>query len=199
MKAPQEHIDSALRLLQDAGYLCLAPCPEREAYHLYETPPEPLFVGKVIDCETNGAHDEAKIFEIGLVTFEYDQEGRIYKVLEAETFFEDIQEELTEEVKTVTGRTNADIAGHVFDEERLQQLCLERPGIFIAHNAQFDRPKLERRFPWLQQSAWGCSLKDVHWMKYGQVDTKLRLFTIIQIFEIADENKATWAQFSEAS
>ena len=170
-------IQSALKMLEDAGYRCLAPCPKRESYETYgDTPPEPLFLGKVIDCETNGAHETAKIFEIGVVTFEYDSDGRIYRVGDSATMFEDIQEDLDPEISTITGRTNADIKGKRFDEERLKEFCLGTPGIIIAHNARFDRPKLERRFPWFQNTAWGCSLQDIRWLRqHGQVDNKLRL------------------------
>lgn len=172
-----EAIQSALSTLQAAGYHCLAPCPKHEAYESYgDAPPEPLYLGKVIDCETNGGHETAKIFEIGIVTFEYDSAGRIYRVRDSVTMFEDIQEKLGEEISTITGRTNADIEGLHFDEERLRELCLGQPGILIAHNARFDRPKLERRFPWFQNTAWGCSLQDIHWLRqHKQVDSKLRL------------------------
>ena len=172
-----DHIQSALQILEAAGYTCLAPIPKRKEYESYgDTPPEPLFLGKVIDCETNGAHEMAKIFEIGIVTFEYDSAGRIYRVRDAETMFEDIQEELDEEVNIITGRTNADIEGKAFDEARLKELCTATPGIIVAHNADFDRPKLERRFPWFVNTAWGCSLQDINWLLgHKQVDQKLRL------------------------
>jgi DNA polymerase-3 subunit epsilon len=43
----------------------------------------------------------------------------------------------------------------------------------IAHNAAFDRPFLERRFPAFASRPWGCSMADVPWMAEGLPTTKL--------------------------
>lgn len=169
-------LQDALARLDAHDYRCYRPYSRPAGYG---QPPNPnrLFTGKVIDTETNGLHQNAKIFEIGIVTFEYDAAGNIYRILDAVTMFEDIGEPLRDDIQTITGRTDADIQGQRFDEGIVQNLCTI-PGIFIAHNAEFDRPKLERRFPALRQTAWGCSLKDVDWLDHGVVDTKLRLLAM---------------------
>ncbi len=53
-----EQIQAALQTLEAAGYKCLAPSPKREEYESSgDTPPDPLYLGKAIDCKTNTAKD----------------------------------------------------------------------------------------------------------------------------------------------
>ena len=39
--------------------------------------------------------------------------------------------------------------------------------ILISHNAVFDRPIFDARFPFFQNKPWACSLKGINWKKYG--------------------------------
>ena len=39
--------------------------------------------------------------------------------------------------------------------------------ILISHNAAFDRPIFDSRFPFFQNKPWACSLKDINWKQYG--------------------------------
>jgi DNA polymerase-3 subunit epsilon len=91
--------------------------------------------------------------------------------------FEDIGEPISDNVKIITGRTDEDIRGKRFDTGYINTLC-ETHGIFVAHHAAYDRPKLEKRFPRLERSAWGCSPKDIAWIHHHIVDKKLRLLAL---------------------
>jgi len=39
--------------------------------------------------------------------------------------------------------------------------------ILISHNAAFDRPIFDARFPFFQNKPWACSHKDINWKQYG--------------------------------
>jgi hypothetical protein len=39
--------------------------------------------------------------------------------------------------------------------------------ILISHNAAFDRPIFDARFPFFQNKPWACSLKNINWKNYG--------------------------------
>lgn len=172
-------INTALDMLRDNGYLCLRPYIQPDTYNPgvnieTKTTEDQRFIGKIIDCEANGLHLEAKPFEVGVVTFEYDYRGIIYRIVETKLTSEDIKEEFARETTVVTGKTLADVKGQQFDEEFMNRI-FEYPGIVIAHNAAYDRPKLEKRFPILQRCAWGCSKNDINWLDFDIVETKLIL------------------------
>ncbi len=171
-------ITKAILLLEKHDYQVLRPHVQVKQYHeigeFGAITEQDLFYGKAIDCEANGVHHEALPFEIGCVVFRYDDEGHIYDVTETFTMFEDINEPILDDVKKVTGRTDADIEGKAFDEAVIGRV-FATPGLIIAHNAQYDRPKLEKRFQVLQKTPWACSYNDIPWMNCDVIDKKLRL------------------------
>lgn len=165
--------EQAVKTLEQQGFVCLKPYEKPTQYKKIPKDKK-LFLGKIIDTETTGLHEDAKIFEIGCVLFHYDADGILYDVVDSFTMFEDPHEPLEQDIITITGRTDKDLKGKVFDEEQIQQI-IEQPGIVIAHNASFDRPLLEKRFSIFEQCGWGCSQQDIPWLKLGYIDSKLRL------------------------
>lgn len=131
------------------------------------------FLGKIIDTETTGLADDDEIYEIGITLFRYsDTEIEFLSTVE---MFEEPTKPIDAENTIITGRTMEDVRGKRFDEALIQKIFLT-PGIVIAHNAAFDRPKLEKRFGIFSRCAWACSQKDIDWLRtFQQVDTKLRL------------------------
>src|SRR6202030_1254701 len=85
--------------------------PQAE-YH----PPDnsPKLVAAVVDVETTGTNPDCdKIIELGICLFEYDrQNGRIYKVLGSWEWLEDPGGPIPPELTTMTGITDAMVAGH---------------------------------------------------------------------------------------
>jgi len=66
----------------------------------------------------------------------------------------------------LTGLSDKDLRGQAFDDEAIIALIVDSD-LVIAHNAAFDRPFLERRFPSLKQKAWACSLTQIDWLALG--------------------------------
>jgi DNA polymerase III subunit epsilon len=116
-----------------------------------------------LDLETTGLDPDVDLpIEIGLVRFAYDADGRVLGVTGELGAFEDPGRPLSDEVVRITGISDADVAGQRFPDDEVLRL-LDGVGLVIAHNAGFDRPFAERRFPAFERFAWGCSLRDVDW------------------------------------
>jgi DNA polymerase III subunit epsilon len=116
-----------------------------------------------LDLETTGLDHDADVpIEVGLVRFAYDADGRILGVTGELGAFEDPGRPLPEEVVRITGIRDADVAGQRFPDEEVSRL-LDGVGLVVAHNAGFDRPFAERRWPAFADKHWACSLRDVDW------------------------------------
>ena len=70
------------------------------------------------------------------------------------------------EAITVHHITDEMVKGKRFDDTAVAQL-LEGVSLVIAHNAKFDRPFLETRFPLFIKTPWACSIRDVAWRDAG--------------------------------
>lgn len=128
----------------------------------------------VLDTETTGVDpSKDRVIEIGLVLVLVDVgKGRVCRVLSRHSWLEDPGHPLSEETKRLTGLTDDDVRGRRFDDEAILDL-LSRCDLVIAHNASFDRPFLEKRYPEFAQKWWACSYREVDWKGAGLVSSKL--------------------------
>jgi DNA polymerase III subunit epsilon len=133
-----------------------------------------LAKGVIVDTETTGLNqDTDKIMEIGLVVFEYNPEtGQAYRVLDSFGALEDPGIPISPEITEITGITNEMVAGQRIDDAQVAEL-VAGASIVIAHNAKFDRPFLEQRFPVFEDLPWGCSFAQVDWDGEGLGARKL--------------------------
>jgi len=76
------------------------------------------------------------------------------------------------EIRRLVFEGQADVAGKRIDDARVGALLAESD-LVVAHNAAFDRPFLEPRFPGFAEKPWGCSMADVPWIAEGLPSTKL--------------------------
>jgi len=123
--------------------------------------------GVYIDTETTGLDEDAKVVELALRPFVFCAEtgvvGDIYPVIR---MLEDPEEPLTPEVSAINGLTDEMLRNQRFDDALVEE-TLGEGHLCIAHHAEFDRPKLERRFPSFASAFWACSFKDVSWRDHG--------------------------------
>ena len=156
----------ARSLVESGDYRVTSRLEPQAEYH----PPDnsPKLAAAVVDVETTGTNpDRDKIIELGICLFEYDrQNGRIYKVLGSWEWFEDLGFSIPPEITSITGITDAMVAGHHFDERAVNDL-LGRIVLVIAHNASFDRRFLEKRLPVFVTKHWACSRSDIDWKAEG--------------------------------
>lgn len=159
--APLEQLATTLSASLD--YRVLRRLVRREV--LATDPGTSLLKGVVVDTETTGLDArQGKIIEIGLVAFEYDPvTGQPIRILDAYGALEDPGAPLSTETTAITGITNDMVAGQCIDEARVASL-VDNTHLVVAHNAEFDRPFLENRFPVFAELPWGCSLTDIDWI-----------------------------------
>jgi len=70
------------------------------------------------------------------------------------------------EITKITGITDQMLAGRRIDDRAVNDL-LDRVVLVIAHNADFDRPFLEKRLPVFATKHWACSRSDINWKAEG--------------------------------
>ena len=167
-------LEGMKRVLEESGrYVVLRRLHPSDTY--LEPSPDAagsLRRGVYLDVETTGLNANDKIIELALVSFEYDDAGSVYRVLERFDEFEDPGSPIPREITDLTGITSADVRGKRIQDERVNAL-VGSADLVIAHNAAFDRPFVERRLPVFESLDWACSVSDVDWHRFGFRGRKL--------------------------
>ena len=130
----------------------------------------------IVDTETTGMDKQQdQVIELGMLLVRYQRDtGRFVDIIGRYCGLEDPGVPLSQVVQTVTGLSDADLAGQTMDDERVMQLIADAD-LVIAHNAAFDRPFLERRWPLFKDKAFACSVNEIDWMASGFTSAKLEL------------------------
>ena len=136
--------------------------------------PERLCRGIILDTEATGIDVKSdKIIELGMVSFEFCPDtGKVYRVLGAFNQLEDPGMPIPAAAGLVNGLTDEMVAGHKIDDVAALEF-VQGADIIIAHKADYDRAMVERRFPFFDNIAWGCSLRQVDWAAEGLSAAKL--------------------------
>ncbi|WPY01906.1 DNA polymerase III PolC-type (plasmid) [Candidatus Trichorickettsia mobilis] len=130
-------------------------------------------IGVFLDIEATGLScNKDKLIELGMVKFEYTQDGRIFSLLDEFSSYQDPNMPIPEVISKLTGITDDMVKGHQINENEVASY-LEDVDIIIAHNAGFDRVFLEMTFPNIALKAWGCSMYDIDWKIEGISSHKL--------------------------
>jgi len=120
-------------------------------------------IGIFLDTETTGLNSNSdKIIEIAMVPFEFDEKGRIYRILPEYNEFNDPGIPIPEFITQLTGITDEMVKGHSIDLDKVKSLLADAE-IVIAHNAGFDRPFCENLCDEFENVHWACSMKDINW------------------------------------
>lgn len=129
-----------------------------------------------VDCETTGLdQDRDEVIELALLPFEYERDsGRIVRIDEAEALsaFRQPSFPIPPASIAVHGISDADVAGKSIDAEAMRRV-VEPAHLILAHNANFDRPMLEKHWPIFEQKHWACSFQDIDWKSEGLGSAKL--------------------------
>jgi len=130
--------------------------------------------GVVLDTETTGFEVENdRVIELGMLLFEFDPvSGAIHQVLEVFDELEDPGFEIPPASIAVHHITDDMVRGKRIDDARVTGF-LKNVDVVIAHNASFDRPFVEARWPVFETLNWGCSIKDIDWREEGFGSAKL--------------------------
>ncbi len=127
-----------------------------------------------LDVETTGLNaDSSDLIELGMVAFQYSPKaGSVTRINDIKALFEDPGYPIPENITQITGITNDDVADRVIYDDSIARWFEDDP-LVLAHNAQFDRPFFEGRFPEIESKRWVCTMKEIHWAANGYESTKL--------------------------
>lgn len=135
--------------------------------------PDPPLRGVFIDCETTGLDPEVdKIIQLAIVPFTFWPDGTVCASEEAVVFHEDPGTPLSPFISKLTGLTDDDVRDCRIPDVRVFEI-IAGAAIIVAHNAEFDRQFLEKRFPTFETMRFGCSQTDVPWLDNGYTSNKL--------------------------
>lgn len=163
------------RLEESGLYRVLRRLPSRSHFNDPSTysPSERLYSALFVDTETTGLDPQTdKVIELAMIAFDYDRSGAVYGIRVAFSELEDPGFPIPPEVTLITGITDEDVKGKRFDD-RLVAEAVASADLVIAHNAAFDRPFLEERFPVFVRKPWACSIRDVNWRELGFASSNL--------------------------
>jgi DNA polymerase-3 subunit epsilon len=133
-----------------------------------------LLKGIVLDTETTGLNTSlCKVIELGMILFEFDPEtGQLHRVLKVFDELEDPGVPIPPETTAVHHITDDMVRGKRINDHEVQ-FMLDEASVVIAHNAPFDRPFVEQRWPAFEDKHWACSIKDIDWKAEGLGSAKL--------------------------
>lgn len=144
--------------------------------HVFSDAPagRPLLKGMVLDTETTGLSTAAcKVIELGMILFEFDpQTGQIHRAVKVFDELEDPGVPIPPETTAVHHITDDMVRGKRINDQEVQSM-LAQTSVVIAHNASFDRPFVEQRWPEFENKPWVCSIKDIDWKSEGLGSAKL--------------------------
>lgn len=128
----------------------------------------------ILDTETTGLDPVTdKIVELGLVLVEFcPVTGQAYDVLDRFNGLEDPGMPISPDATKVHHITDAMVQGQRIDDAEVNRL-VALADVVIAHNAKFDRPLAEARWPSLELKAWACALTQIPWQSEGFGSAKL--------------------------
>jgi DNA polymerase-3 subunit epsilon len=128
----------------------------------------------LLDTETTGLdHSADKIIELALVGMTVDLvTGLPVGDLDVYDGLEDPGFAIPETVVGITGLRDKDVGGQRLDDARVLRM-LAGADLIIAHNASFDRPFCESRFPEFREKAWACSFVEIDWKAQKRSSAKL--------------------------
>lgn len=164
--------DIADQLRQSGEYRIINKYHKPEYYYTDSSTDKKL-IGVFLDTETTGLSCVAdRIIELGMVKFEYTEDGRIFRLLDEFNRYKDPGMPIPEAITKLTGITDDMVKGHQINVEEVDSY-LNDVDIIITHNAQFDRAFFEVAFPNIAPKPWGCSMYDIDWKNEGISSHKL--------------------------
>jgi len=165
-------LEEALAVLKRSDKYRIIERYEPPLYY-HEEDGSPKLKGIFLDVETTGLNIPIdKIIELGLVVFEYGADGRIFKILETISQYQDPGKPIPPEITELTGITNAKVKGCSLDKKNLLN-TFHQADLIIAHYATFDRACMEALWQELPLKPWACSMREISWQTEGIESAKL--------------------------
>jgi DNA polymerase III subunit epsilon len=175
--APTPDFEALARMLEaQPDYKVLRRLVPRGDFGPRPEPHDPAGVQRVLvlDTETTGLQQRSdKIIELALLWVQVDSaSGLPFGPVEVFEGFEDPGMPIPAVARQVTGISDEMVRGQRLDDAAVQAL-VARADLVVAHNAAFDRPFVEARFPCFADKAWACSFADIDWKSAGAGSSRL--------------------------
>jgi len=128
----------------------------------------------VLDTETTGLDSKSeKVIELAMLSVLVDTvTGLPVGPVTVYESFEDPGKPIPPQITEITGIDDSMVQGQRIDDSAVTALVQEAD-LVVAHNAGFDRPFVEARWPVFATKAWGCSFQGFDWKKEGSGSAKL--------------------------
>lgn len=128
----------------------------------------------VLDTETTGLDSKTEsIIELAMLSVLVDAAtGLPVGPVSIYESFEDPGKPIPPQITEITGIDDSMVQGQRIDDAAVHDLVAQAD-LVVAHNAGFDRPFVEARFPVFASKAWGCSFQGIDWKKEGSGSAKL--------------------------
>lgn len=128
----------------------------------------------VLDTETTGLDSKSeKVIELAMLSVLVDTaSGLPVGPVTVYESFEDPGRPIPPQITEITGIDDSMVQGQRIDDAAVNAL-VQAADLVVAHNAGFDRPFVEARFPVFAAKAWGCSFQGIDWKKEGSGSAKL--------------------------
>ncbi len=167
-----QDLEKLVTLLKESDqYRIIKRYQRPECYNLDNKAPK--HVGAFLDIESTGlSYNDDKIIELGIVKFEYTDDGQIFRLLNEFSSYQDPNKPIPKYITELTGIHDDTLRGSQINETELADY-LQNVDLIIAHNAPFDRIFFEMTFPSIPPKAWGCSMYDIDWKFEGISSHKL--------------------------
>lgn len=180
--------------LLSRGYRCLAPINQLQDVDVSDYAADIEAGKKAVWCllDTEGFGPDvnevnpatAELIELGIITLLVDLENNTImgKVAEYDGY-RDPGMPVPPFITELTGITDDMVKGQALDLNTLE-IMLADVSVFIAHNASYDRPVVERcvPLPVFKNMSWVCSLKDIDWASHGITSAKLDYLVVTHGF-----------------
>jgi DNA polymerase-3 subunit epsilon len=165
--------EMATALEMHPDYRILRRLQPKQVY-AHALPGQHLLKGIVLDTETTGLNTaECQVIELGMILFEFNPEtGQLHRVLKVFDELEDPGVPIPPETTAVHHITDDMVRGKRINDNEVNAM-LSEASVVIAHNAPFDRPFVEQRWPGFADKQWACSIKDIDWRAEGLGSAKL--------------------------
>ena len=175
-------LDLAQALNQHPDYRVLRRLVPRQHF-LPTTAGQVLQKGVVLDTETTGLNaQDDQVIELGMIAFEFDPVlGTVHNVTAVFDELEDPGRPIPPETIQVHHITDEMVRGKRINDDMVHKIIADA-SVIIAHNAAFDRPFVENRWPAFEHKQWVCSIKDIDWKSEGVGSAKLEYLLQTQGF-----------------
>ena len=128
----------------------------------------------VLDTETTGLDQRnERIIELAMLSVLVDAAtGQPVGPVTTYESFEDPGKPIPPAITEITGIDDNMVKGQRIDDARVAEL-VQAADLIVAHNAGFDRPFVEARWPVFAGKAWNCSFAGIDWKAQGSGSAKL--------------------------